>query len=300
MVDKLTHSKDIPQIPFLKREDNALEFEVMTLEHLFTKADKLDHSMEEFHRLDFYNIIFITSSEGEHYVDFQSYTYQKGSMLFISKGQVNAFRLNPKVEGYILLFTEAFLTKNMIHSDILSFYRLYNYHLNSPLLNAPVSIRNDFLNLIEEIYGEYNQRDNYAREEVLQLLLKLLLLKAERLKQHSLESEKNSEWFHTFSLFRGQLISHLGETRNANDYADMLGCSYKHLNIICKAFTGSTAKQFIDDFLVLEIKRQLAISDTSVKELSYKLGFDEPTNFVKYFKRHTNSSPSRFKKSLTH
>lgn len=299
MVNKSDASKDIPQIPFLKREDGALEFEIMTLRHLFSRADKLDHSMEGFHRLDFYNILFITEGRGEHYVDFQSYTYKQGSMLFISKGQVNAFRLNPEVDGFILLFTDTFLTKNMIHSDVLSFYRLYNYHLNSPLLDAPIDIRNDFSSLIEEINSEYQQQDNYAREEVIQLLLKLLLLKAERLKQHSLDSEKNSEWFHTFSLFRHRLKFHLNETRNANDYADMLNCSYKHLNVICKAFTGATAKQFIDDFLILEIKRQLAISNISVKELSYKLGFDEPTNFVKYFKRHTSQSPSRFKKSLT-
>ena len=183
MVNKLKLPEEIPQIPFLKSEDDALEFEIMTLKHLFSRADKLDHSIEGFHRLDFYNILFITTGEGEHYVDFQSYRYNKGSMLFISKRQVNAFRLKPDVDGFILLFTETFLTKNMIHSDILSFYRLYNYHLNSPLLNAPIDIRKNISNLIEEINTEYQQHNNYAREEVIQLLLKLLLLKAERLKQ---------------------------------------------------------------------------------------------------------------------
>ena len=74
--------------------------------------------------------------------------------------------------------------------------------------------------------------------------------------------------------------------------------SYKHLNEICKSVTGSTAKEVIDNLLILESKRHLAVSDISIKELSYEVGFDEPTNFVKYFKRHTQQSPAQFRKSL--
>ena len=61
----------------------------------------------------------------------------------------------------------------------------------------------------------------------------------------------------------------------------MLGVSYHHLNKIVKAVTGRTAKAFIDNFIILECKRQLAVSDIPVKELTYLMGFDEPTNFVK-------------------
>ncbi len=156
----------------------------------------------------------------------------------------------------------------------------------------------NFGNIIHEMHAEYNNSENFAKEEMLRLLLKLLLFKAER-KRHSLiPREKNSEWVLKFGVFRNQLEKHITDTRNANVYADRMGISYKHLNEICKSISGNTAKIFIDNYLVLEIKRQLAISDISVKELAYKSGFDEPTNFVKYFKKHTNYSPSQFKKML--
>ncbi|SLM29674.1 Transcriptional regulator, AraC family (fragment) [Desulfamplus magnetovallimortis] len=70
------------------------------------------------------------------------------------------------------------------------------------------------------------------------------------------------------------------------------------MNKIAKAITGNTVKSFIDNFVILEIKRQLAISDISIKELTYLMGFEEPTNFVKYFKKHTSHSPSQFRKIL--
>lgn len=79
----------------------------------------------------------------------------------------------------------------------------------------------------------------------------------------------------------------------------MMNISYTHLNKIVKAVTGNTAKSFVDKFIILEIKRQLAVSDVSIKELTYDMGFDEPTNFVKFFKKHTQLSPAQFKKTLT-
>ncbi|MBU2628285.1 MAG: helix-turn-helix domain-containing protein, partial [Proteobacteria bacterium] len=122
--------------------------------------------------------------------------------------------------------------------------------------------------------------------------------KAERIKRTLIPKEKNSEWFIRFGAFRNHLENHLTETRNAKEYAEMMNISYKHLNDICKSVTGSTAKEFIDNFVVLEIKRHLAISDISVKELTYELGFDEPTNFVKFFKKRANQTPSQFKNDL--
>ena len=133
---------------------------------------------------------------------------------------------------------------------------------------------------------------------MLRLLLKLLLLKAERKRHAITPQEGNSAWVIKFGEFRNYLEKHIIETRNANDYADMMRISYKHLNEICKSISGKTAKEFIDNYVVLEIKRQLATSDHSIKELAYQLGFDEPTNFVKYFKKRTNRSPAQFKKML--
>ncbi|MFC1653158.1 helix-turn-helix domain-containing protein [Planctomycetota bacterium] len=73
---------------------------------------------------------------------------------------------------------------------------------------------------------------------------------------------------------------------------------YKHLNEICKRITGRTVKKCIDNHVILEMKRRLASSDISIKELAYITGFDEPTNLVKYFKKYTNQSPSQFKRRL--
>ncbi len=298
ILQSLSNMNEPPKISFLKKDNTKLEFEIFRISSLFSRQSKLDHSLEAPHRVEFFNIMFVTKGTGTHFIDFQSYKYSAGSILFISKGQVHAFEASHDLDGFLILFTEDFLSKNLIHSDILSLYRLYNYHLHSPIIQ-PDEIKEDIFNyIVDEIYREYSFTDKFAKEEILRLLLKLLLLKAERLKRTLIRKEKNSKWLLKFGDFRSQLETHFTETRNANEYARMMNISYKHLNEICKSVTGISAKAFIDNFIILEIKRRIAISGDSVKELTYQLGFDEPTNFVKFFKKHTLLSPVQFRNKL--
>ena len=56
-----------------------------------------------------------------------------------------------------------------------------------------------------------------------------------------------------------------------------------------------TAKQIIDEYLVLEAKSLLKQSTNSVAEIGYALGFEDNSNFVKYFKKQTNFTPKQYK-----
>ena len=233
--------KEIPKISFLKKIKAEIEFEILTLNSLFSRQDKLKFSLDKPHRVDFYHILYITKGTGLHYIDFRPYNFEEGSILFISKGQVHSFDVCPENDGFLILFTEVFLSKNLIHSDILSFYRLYNYHLHSPIMQPEEMGNMNLINIINEIYEEYYFSDDFAKEEILRLLLKLLLLKAERVKRTLIPQEKNSEWVIKFGVFRNRLEKYFSETRNAKEYAEMMNISYKHLNAICKSITGSTA-----------------------------------------------------------
>lgn len=225
--------------------------------------------------------------------------FRPGSLIFISKGQVHSFEVRPEVRGHVILFTSDYLEKNLIHSEVVSLHRLYNYQLHAPVMPPEETAGEGFLELVSELTREYLQPAPFGKEEILRLLLKVLLLKAERIKQTVAAEQKNTEWLILFGRFKEHLAEHIASTRNVKDLAAMLRISPKHLNTVCKAITGCTAKQFIDDSVVLEIKRQLVTSASSVQEIAFAFGFDEPTNFVKYFKKHSGLSPARFRRSYT-
>jgi AraC family transcriptional activator of pobA len=58
---------------------------------------------------------------------------------------------------------------------------------------------------------------------------------------------------------------------------------------------NKTAKEFIEEQVILEAKRLLAQGSRPIKEIAYELGFSEPTNMVKFFKKHTHTTPAAFR-----
>ena len=107
----------------------------------------------------------------------------------------------------------------------------------------------------------------------------------------------NSKLYQTFIQFRNLVESDYTTTRNVKEYAYKMNVSTKHLNQVVKDFSLSTAKSFIDEYVILEAKRAIVSTDKSIKEIAFKTGFDELTNFTKFFKKRMNISPKDFRNS---
>ena len=73
-------------------------------------------------------------SPGTHYIDFKTYKYQKGNLIFIAKEQVHAFLSLQNNAGYIIPFTEDFLTKSVAPEDSVFSQQLFNYQLYHPVV----------------------------------------------------------------------------------------------------------------------------------------------------------------------
>lgn len=289
---------EIPRVYFHSPKNSAYKFEIQSLQELFAKQKRLPFSIEQPHHVHFYHLIIITKGSGKHLIDFKSYKFQEGDILFIAPNQVHAFEINEHAEGSILLFTESFILKNINQTQFAALNALFNYHTSSPLMRKAYNEKSDIGAALAALQTESCQPHNAISEEILRLQLNLLLLKLARNKNILTQPIEHAEWKETFAQFRTLLERSYTTTRNASDFAEQIGVSYKHLNTICKAVVGSTAKEFIDAYVVLEIKRHIAMNSPATKELAVQTGFDEPTNLVKFFKRHTGQTPRMFMTKL--
>ncbi|MEM8887375.1 MAG: helix-turn-helix transcriptional regulator [Bacteroidota bacterium] len=282
---------DIPSISFKPAIEN-LELEIVKVEELFSrKLDRLKHDPQQPHRPSFNILLLPMEGKGKHMVDFQEYSLEAGDVLVIAKGQVHAFEKSPQYKGYLLLFTEDFILHYFPEESLKLLSRLYNYHIGSPLLKDQGFVQA----LIDEIARELAHDSDFAKNHILAALLSVFLLRLERENLKMDAPEQKQGQYDVFNSFRLLVEKNFSNTRNGLDYAEKLSLSYKSLNKLCKGFTGKTAKQFIDDYLMLEAKRNLLASSLSVKEISYKMGFDELSNFVKFFKKHLAITPHAFR-----
>ncbi|MCC8096138.1 MAG: helix-turn-helix domain-containing protein [Tannerellaceae bacterium] len=79
-------------------------------------------------------------------------------------------------------------------------------------------------------------------------------------------------------------------------YQDKMAINEKLLAQEVKKMTRQTPKNYLDSRLILEAKRLLSYSTLSIKEISQELGFDEPINFNKFFRKHLGITPVTFRK----
>lgn len=282
--------KNIPNISFQNKE-NAKEFEAINLSNFFPRIfTDLNHNPALPHRIRFFALLIVTKGSGSHKVDLKEYLLTEGSVLKIAKGQVHAFQNNPTYEGFLIIFTEDFVLNYFSKSSLNLISHLYNYHLSTPIYNDNV-LNQDFL---QQLSLELANQNTYAQKDIVAALLNLYLLRLERQSNDS-KLENNSKQYQIFLQFKNLVESNYTKTRNVKDYANMLYVSTKLLNQIIKDFTLNTAKNFIDDYVILEAKRAIVSTNKSLKEITFDIGFDEVTNFTKFFKNKTGHSPKDFR-----
>ncbi|OAB79882.1 AraC family transcriptional regulator [Cochleicola gelatinilyticus] len=291
-------NSELPRVGFDKKK--PLDIEVMKLSEMYERITaKLDHDPFSSHRIDFYLILLVTKGTYSHFVDFKTFTLKEGSVLFIAKNQVHHFTESLKnTEGYFIVISTKFFEQHYIYSKNLKLYRLYNYHIESPVIHQVDMGLDDFKGIVSKMYFEYHFPDTFAKNEIIRHQLHLILLKAERIK-HRLPSEiLKPRWIEKFTDFKNLLEKNYVKTRSSRSYASEINISYKLLNDITKSLRGKTTKSFIDEFVTTEIKRYLAATSYTVKEICYLTGFDEPANMSKFFKKNTSLTPLQYRNSI--
>jgi AraC-like DNA-binding protein len=83
--------------------------------------------------------------------------------------------------------------------------------------------------------------------------------------------------------------------RSASEFANQLNIHVNHLNRAVKEILQKTTTQVISERVLQEAKILLRHSTWSVAEVGYALGFTEVTHFNNFFKKHTQTSPGKFR-----
>ncbi|MEM7185199.1 MAG: helix-turn-helix domain-containing protein [Bacteroidota bacterium] len=288
--------KNIPKIAFEPTNQDHSGFEIVTIDKIARDKGKYLHDPEEPHQLQFYNTIFYTGGQGRQFIDFQWFPVKENSLVYLTRDQVNAFDFSGSLKGICLIFTESYFLDCFSNLPEDFVFRLFNPQLFSPVVQIPKG--SEFREYFDLLLKEYPNSNAFNQRTVLQSLFTILISKAEQIKQHQTFHIKDSKKMRLFRQFAGLLEEHHSKSRNADYYARELAITYKHLNATCRALLNKTAKQVIDEYVILQAKRSLTNSDLKSNELAYSLGFEDPTNFTKYFKKHTGLTPNSFKKSL--
>ncbi len=100
--------------------------------------------------------------------------------------------------------------------------------------------------------------------------------------------------------YRAALEAHFRTARALTFYAGELAVTPARLNAACKARTGKTASELLYERIVIEAKRYLIYTESSVAQVAHLTGFDDPAYFNRFFTQRVGVSPGVFRKQMLH
>lgn len=152
----------------------------------------------------------------------------------------------------------------------------------------------------EYIHMRYEQKEHPYRMNMVSLMMFLLCYEIAAIYQRVITTSKQN-YTYKDTIFRNfmHLLSekYLNE-RRISYYAQELCITPKYLSTIVKEVSQKSAAEWIDDFVMRDIKLLLTTTSMTIQQISDKLNFPNPSFFTQYFKRATGKTPKQFRNEM--
>ncbi|SFU82025.1 helix-turn-helix domain-containing protein [Halomonas korlensis] len=209
---------------------------------------------------------------------------------------IHGFRFSPTIRGHIITLARPLAERldTRLAEQAAALTRAAAYPLDEERETAR------FITLVAQIDEEYRHPAN-GRDSLLEALIQALTVELARLADRGpqLGSQPLPR---RHDRARGHLQNYLalieGQFRQQpgiEEFADQLGMTSAHLNMLCRRLAGRSALQLLHERLLLEAKRQLTYTNMTISQVADILGFSEPAYFTRFFKRLTGLSPRHFR-----
>lgn len=240
-----------------------------------------DETFEGLHRHDFVELIWFTHAKSTDTleIDFTTHKIGNNTLCILMPGQVFSMaKKNQK--GFVMAFSKELFDEIILKRPLYA-VGIYPSRLN----NSVIRSLNAILPLIAE---EYKGK---RRMDLLKAHLTAFLF-------HILETPLLKNDSRVNDLLKLINDYYLLE-REATFYAAKLNVSIKHLNALTKKERGLTVKELILGRVILEAKREINFGELTLKEIAFKLGFNDPAYFSRFFKKQAGVSAEQFKADIS-
>lgn len=240
-------------------------------------------------------ILFIYHGKTQVQIDDDTYDFEQGRIITIPPGVVHGFKFEPNTDGKVLTIAEPVFNAQ-------AFKACKDYF--EPVLNKPTTIEFSKENvLFDQITNHLNlleselDKPNTGQELMLEWILNMLVMTLRRhLEDSNFKTLSGSSHGDLFAKYRQLLEENFRLQWSVKQYVDALHTSYSTLNRLCKETTGVSAKDLINNRMLIGAKRQLIYTQAPLNQIAHRLGFKDSAYFSRIFKKMTSLSPSAYRK----
>ncbi|WP_353147630.1 helix-turn-helix domain-containing protein [Chryseobacterium sp.] len=267
----------------------------------FKTYEFTNNDFDRLQRLSYYSLIWILKGNGKVKTNFSEHYFSNNSLLAFSPYQPFMIDQKEKIEGIVLNFHSDFFCIHKHQHEIACNGVLFNNIYDAPVVKVDEKSTEIFNMLIGQIQKEMGN-PGLAQSELLVSYLKIFLITASRLKDPAettitKTSIQNTGHFVLQNL-KNFIEMNYKSMHSPSEYAGLLNISSKALAKITKAHFNKTPTDLISERIIIEAKRELYLTNKTVKEIAYELGYGDEYYFSRFFKNNVAVSPQVFRETV--
>jgi len=281
------------QFTFVNPQTGKLAFKLCYFEN--------ENPFDQIQRLSYYSLIWVKHGTGKVKVDFSSYRVKENMLFSFSPYQPFKLTDETEISGITINFHPDFFCIHKHHKEVACNGVLFNNIYGPPFVHVDKKAKVNFQMIISQFEAEM-QKPDLAQNELLFSYLKILLISASRLKtEQQFDFQKTKETSQEpFILqnLKNYIEAHYRTKHTASDYAAMLSITPKALSHLTKAHFNKTITDLISERIIIEAKRDLYLTNKTVKEIAYELGYNDEFYFSRFFKKNAEVSPQLYRETV--
>lgn len=255
---------------------------------------------DKMHGHNFNMILWIKEGKGMHYVDFDQHEVNGDVIFFLSPNNMHYYEsISKQCGGYVIAFTTDFFEH--IDSTIVNKMRheLFNNKEGANYCLVKNHINNQLQSYVNQMIEEVkNNGYNVLTNSILSSLLTLFLVTLRRNCDWNCklnEVDRNTRSYKNYESFLHLVEKNYRCVHSAQDYAQELGISFCLLSKYTKEQVRQTPFEILTNRIMIDAKKMLRYSSLDIKEIAFKLGFNDQSYFIRYFRRNEGVAPVIFR-----
>ena len=249
------------------------------------------------HRKTVIDFIFITHGSMSRQKGLTRYEVPANALFFLPAHQISFDEwMSEDIRGFYCHFDTNLLTKRWQKQDLEHEFPFLQF-LGDPLVVIDNEIFAQIVPLVNRLYGEYkkNRADSIDLFRIYLLALFTELKRAIQFGENRTADRADTAALRFTQLYKNALSEFIYEKQQVADYADLLHISPNHLNKCVKIATGQSARDLLDEMILLEAKVLLAQTDLSISEIAWQIGKQDPSNFGRFFRTKMGITPKEYR-----
>ncbi|HTB07515.1 MAG TPA: AraC family transcriptional regulator [Bacteroidia bacterium] len=253
-------------------------------------------------RANYFVFVFITEGAGTIMLDNEEYKVGPNSFYYTNPGHLRAITIDKSLKGFMMSTNEAFL-KRYYKGDLFSEFPFLAYDVLPPV-KVEGSLTHCFNMFLSSMLNTYACEQGVYRYHIINNLAITFLYKVKELFLTS--SDALCKKYNGSPLVRRFMKVHdeefrkliKGQSENRitlKGLADLLHINPNYLGSVVKKGTGKSVSRWLHGKELAEAQALLLNTELSVSQIAGKLGFDEPSNFIKFFKKKMGRTPKDYR-----